>query len=209
VLHVIKMTKEIIKNRKPGNGFKDLTGKRFGRLFVVEYLGSEVVQTTPVKKYKSVFKVLCDCGVEKVVRGADLGEKTISCGCYSREKTRIFNIKTKTKESYNAFSDVWMSYKQGARRRGYVFEISKDEFLRICKLNCFYCGSPPSMKRKSRTKGKVPEFLYNGMDRHDNNLGYVAGNVVPCCTFCNRVKLDRDVEDFIDHVKKIYIHLNL
>jgi hypothetical protein len=203
------MTKVIVKNRKPGNGFKDLTGQRFGRLIVVEYLGSEVVQTIPVKKYKSVFKVICDCGNEKIVRGADLGEKTVSCGCYSRQKTIEFNIKTKTKESYNAFSSVWMSYRHGAKKRGYNFEISRDEFLKICKMNCHYCGDSPNMKRKSRTKGKVPEFLYNGVDRVDNEIGYILENVVPCCSFCNRIKLDRKLEDFVNQVKKIHSHLNL
>lgn len=38
---------------------------------------------------------------------------------------------------------------------------------------------------------------YNGLDRVDSNLGYVAGNVVPCCRWCNQAKSSRPVGEFL------------
>ena len=57
----------------------DLNGQRFGRLIVFEYVGS------------SRWNVLCDCGVEFIVNGADLRKgHTKSCGCLQKE--RMANI---------------------------------------------------------------------------------------------------------------------
>ncbi len=55
--------------------FKDLTGKRFGRLTVV---GPHPVRTS----YKMIRWICqCDCGNEKLVTTANLGNNTNSCGC--------------------------------------------------------------------------------------------------------------------------------
>lgn len=66
---------------------KDLTGKTFGEL--------QVVQLHEVRRYKSArntqtkayYLVRCTCDTEKVVRGEHLSQgKTISCGCVARQK---------------------------------------------------------------------------------------------------------------------------
>lgn len=55
----------------------NLEGQRFGSLTVVKRI--------PVKKGKSRFVCLCDCGQESVVIGSDLNSgNTTSCGCYKR-----------------------------------------------------------------------------------------------------------------------------
>lgn len=52
----------------------DLTGRHFGKLVVVEYAGT--------KNKKVMWKCLCECGLETVVRAAHLTSgSTISCGC--------------------------------------------------------------------------------------------------------------------------------
>jgi len=38
---------------------------------------------------------------------------------------------------------------------------------------------------------------YQGIDRINNNVGYESGNCVPCCNICNRAKLNRDKNAFI------------
>lgn len=58
----------------------DLTGRKFGRLTVLEYAGSD-------KQRISLWKCKCDCGNEVVVRGSSLTNKlSTSCGCYHRER---------------------------------------------------------------------------------------------------------------------------
>lgn len=188
---------------KKANGFKDITGARFGRLVAVKWIGSEIVEKKNNKR-KSLWMCHCDCGKRRIIRSASLGSKTVSCGCFSSEKTREFNIKTKTKVSYSTFSAVWQSYKKGARDRSLAFELSKDQFLKITTSNCYYCNREPFAFRRTRTKGKTPSYIYNGIDRVDSSVGYIVGNVVPCCKFCNMAKRDLSYADFMDNIQRIY-----
>jgi len=199
---------DIVNNPKPHN-FKDLTGKQFGRLTVLRHVGSEVCEVSPKIKFKSVWEVLCSCGKEKIVRGSDLGKKTVSCGCFSSERTIEFNKATKTKESYCAFSDVYTSYRVGAKSRNILFNLSKSEFLDITKKECYYCGLLPRQTRKSRTKGQIPSYVYNGIDRVDNDIGYQLDNVVPCCKMCNRMKLDTPIDIWFNKMRSIIDRFNV
>lgn len=61
----------------------DLTGKKFGKLSVIERCGSD-------SKGLALWVCRCDCGKEKVIRGHDLVCKkgTKSCGCSRIKKSR-------------------------------------------------------------------------------------------------------------------------
>lgn len=61
-----------------GYQFVNLANRRYGRLFVVEYVG----KTT---KGKSLWLCICDCGEEKIIRGGGLKNGTRSCGCLQKE----------------------------------------------------------------------------------------------------------------------------
>lgn len=64
---------------KHGNGFKDITGERFGRLTAVEFAGR--------RSRKSFWKCLCDCGKETIVAKHSLVTgNTQSCGCLFRSR---------------------------------------------------------------------------------------------------------------------------
>jgi hypothetical protein len=203
------MKNAVVQRPKPHN-FKDLTGLILGRLTVLEHAGSEIVETTPKVKYKAVWLVQCTCGTKKIVRGADLCPgRTVSCGCLSKEKTAEFNTRTKTKVSYDTFSVVWQSYKRGAKVRNLPFELSKTEFYQLTQLPCHYCGSPPSQNRKARVKGKLSPFTYSGIDRVNSKLGYCVANCVPCCSVCNRMKVDTPYDEFKAKILQITNHLHL
>lgn len=81
------------------------------------------------------------------------------------------------------------NYKQNARRRNLPFELSDREAFDLFTSPCYWCGGPGF-----------------GIDRVRNDLGYIAGNCVPCCTYCNRAKLDHSVEEFIEHCRKVTEH---
>ena len=66
---------------------------------------------------------------------------------------------------------------------------------------CYYCNRPPSNVR-TRTSGV--KVTYQGLDRIDNEKGYIKDNVVPCCKHCNAFKLDRTQEELYQHVEEIY-----
>lgn len=89
--------------KKPSN-YIDLTGERFGRLVVVERVGTN-------KHEKPTWRCICDCGNETIRATPDLRSgNTKSCGCYRRDlvtngnvthgksKTRIYKIWAKIKE---------------------------------------------------------------------------------------------------------------
>jgi hypothetical protein len=74
------------------------------------------------------------------------------------------------------------------------------ECAEIWEANCWYCGEPPRSKRVK--KGWT--YLYNGIDRIDNNKGYVPGNSISCCKYCNRAKNDRSSRLFFMWIEKVY-----
>lgn len=85
------------------------------------------------------------------------------------------------------------SYKNGALRRNYAFDLEYADFVKILLMACSYCGVEKAM----------------GIDRVDNTKGYIEGNCAPCCTHCNRMKWAHSTEFFLEHIKKITTHLNM
>lgn len=65
----------------------DLTGKRFGRLTVIERYGTYI---SPADESKAVtWLCKCDCGTKTVVLGNNLKSgRSQSCGCLRREKLK-------------------------------------------------------------------------------------------------------------------------
>ena len=104
-----------------------------------------------------------------------------------------------------AFNAVLYQMKRRAIKRGIEWGMTTEQVQRLTKQNCFYCGHPPSHSKKHPNYNG--EYVYNGLDRVDNNKGYMPGNVVPCCRVCNRMKGTMGVEDFVDHIERIKIYL--
>jgi len=70
----------------------DHTGKRFGKLVAIEFIGSKP------PKGKAVWRCLCDCGAERVAVAENLLRgKTKSCGCDMRDN----RIKQVTKHGHS------------------------------------------------------------------------------------------------------------
>lgn len=95
----------------------------------------------------------------------------------------------------NSVNGKYKSYRRNAKQRGLEFSISKDEFLNLIIGECRYCGK----------RGEP----YNGVDRVDNEKGYVAGNCVPCCEWCNKIKMNYSIEETKEHIRKMYEYMNL
>lgn len=151
------------------------------------------------KNKKIQWLVRCECGNQKVVLKPDvLSGKTKTCGCgmnqgYKKEEDRE-NIVAKT---------LFSEYRKSARVRGYEFNISFDKFKElIISSKCYYCGSNESRQRKDESTNFV--LSYMGIDRLMNDIGYVDNNIVPCCSTCNYMKKDMDVDVFLNLIKIIY-----
>lgn len=74
--------------------------------------------------------------------------------------------------------------KSNARKRDLEYTISDDDAIIMFHDPCFYCGNNDDKSLR-------------GIDRVDNDEGYVLENCVPCCIACNSAKRNYDVLDFI------------
>lgn len=97
------------------------------------------------------------------------------------------------------------SMQRAAIKRGYSWGITHEQCADIMQGDCFYCGSTPNNTRSDPSyKGKTnTEYLYNGIDRIDNNIGYELSNIVPCCFYCNRAKGEISVSEWLLHMENI------
>jgi hypothetical protein len=179
--------------------FIDLTGQRFERLVVKRQIGLD-------KRNHAIWECICDCGNIKNNSAGNLKQKNAqSCGCLRKEM--LGNV-ARRKKGQSGFSSLKNKYKKGARTRNLVWNLNEEQLICLFKGNCYYCNIEPLQSsvddRNSSLKAiKHSEFIYNGIDRIDNNIGYEIKNCVSCCKFCNYMKLNFTIEEFLDKIKKI------
>lgn len=107
-----------------------------------------------------------------------------------------------------AFNRLWYNYRRAAALRGLIFEITEIEFRMLTSLPCHYCHKEPSFVISDNKKGDYSRYVYNGIDRKDNNKGYISGNVLPCCINCNTAKGILSYNKFIEWIRKIIINVD-
>lgn len=139
---------------------------------------------------------LCDCGKECPAFNEDLrsGNK-VTCGC------RI-DLKNPDSEWIRVFHSV----KSSAKSRNLEMGLSLLQVKHLCTMPCFYCGlrqsnstMPPKRGRDSRTS-----LMYNGIDQVVPCGGYRPGNVLPCCSICNRAKDNQSLDEFLPWVNRLH-----
>ncbi len=170
---------------------KNITGQRFGRLIAIKECE---------KRNNAYFWLCeCDCGKSKEIRRSSLVKGgTKSCGCLKEE----FFLKNKLKKGEANFNRLFYGYQKSAIKRDIYFDLNKEEFKLLTQQKCYYCDSPPSNIAKSKTLNG--DYIYNGIDRVDNDKGYIIENCVPCCKMCNKMKINFSKIDFFNRIKEIY-----
>ena len=165
----------------------DEAGNQYGKWTVLEYVGTG-------NSGEALWRVRCDCGTERDLVGSELRSgHSKSCGCSG--------VLPKGEAALNALIN---SIRCSAVKRNYSFELTKEQIRNLVTQSCHYCGSPPTqVSKRKRTNGT---FVYNGLDRMDNSLGYVIDNVVPCCKRCNIAKHTMDYQEFRAWVYQTYKH---
>lgn len=151
----------------------------------------------------------CDCGNVKEVRGSEaaLG-KIKTCGKCQHHSTLLSDAAEKSVKVRGWSKSIrvqHLRYIKSAVKRGIEWRLSPEEFLQIVKKDCTYCHAEPRIyeSKPNYGKGRTVKTLMNGIDRIDSSLGYVSGNVTPCCGICNKMKMAHDRDEFIIHVLKI------
>jgi hypothetical protein len=100
-----------------------------------------------------------------------------------------------------AFNRVIGRYKARALELKFEYSLTPDEARSLFEADCYYCGVSPINISSGIVNG---EYIYNGIDRKDNNKGYTKTNSVTCCIDCNIRKSDLDYLLFIDWISTVY-----
>lgn len=180
----------------------NLTGKRFGRLSVISWHHKDFKRRTHFWLCK------CDCGKEKVIGVSNLQRKvkpTFSCGCFRYDKITGLPAANRLDYAKSNLNSLIHSYRKGAKNRNIKFCLSEEQFEKLTKSECYYCGIKPSqIHSKRETYG---QYIYNGIDRVDPDESYVLSNCVACCKTCNYAKRLMKLEEFVKWVIKVYTRI--
>lgn len=168
-------------------------GIKIGKLTVL----SKNNKTT---KYGCYWNCKCDCGTECIIVASRLSaahknQNNISCGCFLKRKIE-YGLATK--------KILFKTYQRSAKDRDLLFDISFDRFVELTSSNCNYCNIKPFSIIKNKTKNKNGDYIYNGIDRVNNALGYIESNCVPCCKICNAAKGEMTLGEFKDYASRLW-----
>lgn len=160
---------------------------------MVHGLWTVIERVPPIDKNGAAcWRCRCRCGKERVVRGVCLRKgTTASCGCVNQ-----------LEEGEAVFNAFCYHLRLDAASRGYECSLTKEQIKEIIARPCHYCAElPRQIRTNSRCRGSL---TYNGIDRIDNQIGYVTGNIRPCCKQCNYAKRDLPEAEFIRWIRKIH-----
>lgn len=138
----------------------DLTGKKFGRLMVVERNGA-------TKSGNAVWLCKCDCGNESNVESSKLTSgKTKSCGCLMKDEAS-----KRMKTHGMSKTPTWYSWNAMVRR---CTDESFEPYKRYGARGIKVCDSWMKFENFLADMGERPEGTT--LDRRDNDKGYEPGN---------------------------------
>jgi len=176
-------------------------GSKFGKWTVVSYAG--------VINLRSYHECQCECGNTATISTANLRYGR-SSKCKSCANTiRLYgNTNRRKKPGVAGFNKLFDSYKRKAVKREISYQLDPATFTKLVKGTCYYCGIEPSQLSMER-RLKTPEarehckFIYNGIDRVNNEIGYIPENCVTSCGQCNIAKHTHSHEQFFAWLKRV------
>ncbi len=138
--------------------FIDITGNKYSRLEVLEYMGK--------KDHRSMFKCKCDCGnIVDILASSLKSGNTTSCGCYQLE------IRTKHNKSFTPEYRIWAGMKSRCLNKNETqFFNYGGRGIKVCQewidsFESFYNDVGPRPTKN------------HSIDRIDNDKGYHKDNV--------------------------------
>jgi len=101
----------------------------------------------------------------------------------------------------SGLTHLFEAQKRSAKARGHAWKLSVEEFGALVREDCFYCFAPPEIQERDVRQWGA--FVRNGVDRVENEIGYVVSNCVPCCPICNFGKRNKTLLAFARHHQRI------
>lgn len=174
----------------------DYTGHKFNRLTVLEYVSKGKYNNG---KTRWLWKCQCECGNICYLRTYEITKgNRKSCGCYMKD----FNKKNNTLPNFlSEKRTLFRCYKASARKRKIEFKLTFGDFCNLLDQKCHYCNREP---KESEAKRFKKGFKYNGIDRVNNNIGYLLDNCVSCCGKCNSSKNNSNLKDWEKWIYDLY-----
>lgn len=179
-------------------------GDKFSDLTVVS-------SVSELGKYHIVCKCVCGSTVDVSMYHL-LSGNTRSCRCQTSKILSNGKGAASLKYWYNI-------YKLNALKLQREFKLTLGEFkLLTVNKNCVYCGEPAKLlnrylnnkgnqkrknKRYKQSTVDAANIYVNGVDRIDNNVGYIKENCCTCCESCNFMKQNFTAAQFIEKAHKI------
>lgn len=173
---------------------EDLTGKQFGKLTVISKIRG--AYNKHVK-----WNCICECGRKTTPRTDHLinGQSKSCRVCTIPYNRRFTGLEVIQKQ-------LFQTYRSGAKKRRYEFNLTLEQVWDICQRECAYCKKPPCTLNFVRSRKDDTKYLCNGIDRIDNTLGYTLTNIIPCCQTCNKAKNTMSVDEFLAWIRSVYNH---
>lgn len=89
----------------------------------------------------------------------------------------------------------------------------KNRAVKDFRIQSFLCATIWTKKGKHPEQQTVKRCVNginksNGIDRVDNEIGYIYENCVCCCKVCNTMKMNLSVYEFLNHISKIFKYNN-
>lgn len=168
----------------------DLTGQRFGRYTVLEYVG--------LRQECTYWKVQCDCGSIKEVRGYNLRKgDVVSCGCWKIEKSIERN-------TTHGLTGTKLYGRIRANRRRELHElhdtewtIDMEQYLRTVFNQCVLCGMTEKEHQEEFGMSLCVDHLYPLSE----GFGLKPGNCTLLCDICNKKKHIKHPDDLPEPVR--------
>lgn len=104
------------------------------------------------------------------------------------------------------WNSIWHAYVYRAKKRGFSWHLTHEEFDELIRMACYYCGGEPELVKGNTVTVKGVRQHYSGVDRRNNEPYYSKENAVPCCATCNMLKGSLNEEEFIQQIVRIHAH---
>lgn len=129
-------------------------------------------------------------------------KKCMSCASKEKFKAHYGNPNRRKidPEFESLHNEAVRSIKKSAHQRSIPFALSKTFIIATISKPCEYCGISESQERKNR----LFTFKHNGLDRVNNDLGYIESNVVSCCITCNKGKSSLTITEWKEYLERLY-----
>ena len=191
-----------------GARITDHTGSVYNHLIILSF--SRIIKGLS-GSHKTMWLARCTCSKEcevdiaLVIRG-----KRKSCGCI----TQVLKSKnSRLPDNMETFNRAYATHSTTAKKRGYTTLLSKDEYIRLVKSPCRYCGEFSSRKTRTSlnnnlrpTKYSSAPVISNSVDRLDNEPYYSLKNSVPACFKCQQMKWTNTEKEFYDQIERVLAH---